>query len=483
VNIRGAGVPCVISGIVGGGGSVALNWQGEWNIGTAYSEDDLVEYNGSSYICLQDNTGQQPDGSPLYWDLFAAKGDTGSTGAPGAPGADGDGTAYYGQMSNQSSQTINITTANTFVDMAITGTFDTANSYGLIAPSVSSTFGIKNNTGATQLLHFIATADIATSNNNAVGLKLAKNGTPLNETQCQAPTGTGGSNFAKVMTQWMIELDDGDEVSMFVANITGTDNLDILRAKIVAITPGRQGEEGPPGAPGANGTNGTNGTNGQGFTWLGAWDNSTAYVAYDVVEEDGSTYVAIAGSTNVVPGTDPTKWELVASKGDTGANGAPGAPGADGTGSWSHPVVVTANTGTGNAEYTLPGAGEEMVWKGGAIQIRGTDYTRTGNDITFVGGNVPVAGEDVTVTVAQNNLLSTDALTLNGATDSVTSVASTIVKRGTDSTIKADNHASIGSSGAAGTAVILDSNGLVPSAALPPATSVGFAEIFLLMGG
>ena len=40
-----------------------------------------------------------------------------------------------------------------------------------------------------------------------------------------------------------------------------------------------------------------------------------------------------------------------------------------------------------------------------------------------------------------------------------------------------------GSSGAAGTAVILDGNGLVPSAALPPATSVGFAEIFLLMGG
>lgn len=496
MNIRGAGVPCVISGSTGGG-SAQINWEGAWDPATAYQVDDIVEYNGSSYIAIQASTNEAPAVPSVYWDLVAAKGDTGSQ---GPPGADGNGTAYYGQMSNQSSQTVNITTAGTYVEMNITGTFDTADSYGLIAPNTAS-FGIKNDSGSTQLLHFIATADIGAPNNEVVGLRLALNGSPLSETTCQAGTGVGGAGFAKVMTQWMIELNDGDEVSMWLANVTTTDNLTVYRAKIVAITPGRQGIQGVTGTAAtiAVGTV-TTGAPGSPAAVTNSGTSSAAVFDFDIPEGDKgdkgdqgdpgtAATIAVGTVTTGAPGSSAT----VANSGTSGAavfdfsipegaTGATGATGPAGTGSWAHPTVVTANAGTGNAEYTLPGSGEEMVWKGGAIQIRGTDYTRTGDDITFAGGNVPIAGEDVTVAVAQNNLLSTDALTLNGVSDDVNATASTIVKRGTDSTIKASNHASIGSAGANGTAVILDSNGKIPTAALPSNVGNGFA-MALIFGG
>jgi hypothetical protein len=502
MNIRGAGVPCVISGS-GGGGSAQINWEGAWDPATAYQIDDIVEYNGSSYIAIQGSTNETPAVPSAYWDLVAAKGDTGSQGPPGAPGADGDGTAYYGQMYNQSAQTVSISTAGTYVEMNITGTFDTANSYGLIAPSTAS-FGIKNDSGATQLLHFIATADVGTSNNAVVGLRLALNGVPLSETTCQAPTGAGGNNFAKAMTQWMIELDDGDEVSMWLTNVTAANTLTVNRAKIVAITPGRQGEQGTAGTAAtiAVGTV-TTGAPGSPAAVTNSGTSSAAVFDFDIPEGDkgdkgdqgdpgAAATIAVGTVTTGAPGSSATVtnsgtssaavFDFSIPEGDKGDKGDKGDQGDTGTGSWAHPTVVTANTGTGNAEYTLPGAGEEMVWKGGAIQIRGTDYTRAGNDITFAVGNVPAAGEDVTVAVAQNNLTSTDALTLNGVGEDVDATASTIVKRGTDSTIKASNHASIGSAGADGTAVILDSNGKIPAAALPSNVGNGFA-MALIFGG
>ena len=61
-----------------------------------------------------------------------------------------------------------------------------------------------------------------------------------------------------------------------------------------------------------------------------------------------------------------------------------------------------------------------------------------------------------------------DALTLNGAVDAVVATANTLVKRGADSTILAANHASLGSAGAAGTAIVANASGFVPTAALPP---------------
>jgi len=74
---------------------VSLNWSGAWATSTAYAVQDGIENDGSSYICTTAHTssaGDEPGvgGSwATYWDLAAAKGDTGQTGATGAAGATG----------------------------------------------------------------------------------------------------------------------------------------------------------------------------------------------------------------------------------------------------------------------------------------------------------------------------------------------------------------------------------------------------------
>jgi hypothetical protein len=50
-----------------------------------------------------------------------------------------------------------------------------------------------------------------------------------------------------------------------------------------------------------------------GMKWRGDWDPFTAYHPNDVAQYGGSSWIALANSTDVIPGTDSTKWELVAS--------------------------------------------------------------------------------------------------------------------------------------------------------------------------
>ncbi|MDD5698496.1 MAG: hypothetical protein PHH77_07750 [Victivallaceae bacterium] len=58
--------------------------QGTYDSGTTYALNEGVTYNSSYYRSLaENNTGNQPDTSPAYWELMIAKGDTGAQGIPG----------------------------------------------------------------------------------------------------------------------------------------------------------------------------------------------------------------------------------------------------------------------------------------------------------------------------------------------------------------------------------------------------------------
>lgn len=85
-------------------GSVSSNWvnissaggtgggftpRGEWNSTTTYNENDLVSLNGSSYMCIEENTNATPASNPDKWMVNAEKGATGATGATGEPGPQG----------------------------------------------------------------------------------------------------------------------------------------------------------------------------------------------------------------------------------------------------------------------------------------------------------------------------------------------------------------------------------------------------------
>lgn len=94
---------------------------------------------------------------------------------------------------------------------------------------------------------------------------------------------------------------------------------------------GATGAVGTTGSTGATGTTGPTGVAGaDGPQWIGTWNASQPYAIDEVVFHDGSSYIAIASSTNVEPNTDPLKWALVASRGEVGSTGATGTTGATG---------------------------------------------------------------------------------------------------------------------------------------------------------
>lgn len=96
---------------------------------------------------------------------------------------------------------------------------------------------------------------------------------------------------------------------------------------------GPKGDTGATGAQGVQGLKGETGAKGVSIRLKGAWSSSVAYVndgSYiDLVTSGGNTYACKVSNTNVAV-TDTNKWELIASKGATGAQGAKGDTGNQG---------------------------------------------------------------------------------------------------------------------------------------------------------
>ena len=66
-------------------------WRGEWNTGILYHQGDAVQFDGSSYYCINDHTSTVADNppDPSCWNLMAAMGATGPAGLNGAKGDSG----------------------------------------------------------------------------------------------------------------------------------------------------------------------------------------------------------------------------------------------------------------------------------------------------------------------------------------------------------------------------------------------------------
>jgi hypothetical protein len=63
-------------------GSIKFKWKGTYAGGTAYTIDDVVSYNGSSYICILASTGNLPTNA-TYFEQMSAKGADGTNGTNG----------------------------------------------------------------------------------------------------------------------------------------------------------------------------------------------------------------------------------------------------------------------------------------------------------------------------------------------------------------------------------------------------------------
>jgi hypothetical protein len=131
--------------------------------------------------------------------------------------------------------TIDIVTQSVYVSTGLTGTFDTATASGMTL-GTSNAFAVKNTSGSTKLMQIYGSIDAktVTGNNKILGIKLAKNGTAIDQTECRAFTSSGGQE-AKLVTNWMISMAANDEVALFIANHSGDEDISFGRGRLVAV--------------------------------------------------------------------------------------------------------------------------------------------------------------------------------------------------------------------------------------------------------
>lgn len=72
--------------------------EGEYSASKTYKELSIVTYNGNSYICKKQSSGNDPTNT-TYWQLIASKGERGERGEQGIPGA--SGTSGGGSLSSE----------------------------------------------------------------------------------------------------------------------------------------------------------------------------------------------------------------------------------------------------------------------------------------------------------------------------------------------------------------------------------------------
>ena len=75
------------------------------------------------------------------------------------------------------------------------------------------------------------------------------------------------------------------------------------------------------------GINGTNGTNGKSIIWKGEFSSSQTYSQLDTVFYEGSSYICVAGGSNISTSSLNTYFNLMAQKGDKGDKGDKGSQG------------------------------------------------------------------------------------------------------------------------------------------------------------
>ena len=139
-----------------------------------------------------------------------------------------------GQVSKMNSGTIGITTQSIYVSTGLTATLDTATANGLVLGTTDA-FGLKSTNANPKLLRFYGSVDARTTSGNSkiLGVKLALNSVPIDATECRAYTG-GSNEEAKLVTSWMIEVDENDEVSLFMANHSSDVDIDFRRGRLIA---------------------------------------------------------------------------------------------------------------------------------------------------------------------------------------------------------------------------------------------------------
>ena len=152
--------------------------------------------------------------------------------AQGPRGPAGAVISAYGQASRITDGTVTISTAGTFVEASVEVDLDSANSFGMVK-SEAYDFALQNTSGATRTFQIYASIDATAGNNNTLGIRLAKNGTAIAQTECRAQT-SGSGHEAKLVTSWFVSLAANDSIHVLITNFSATGTLTVKRGRIVA---------------------------------------------------------------------------------------------------------------------------------------------------------------------------------------------------------------------------------------------------------
>ena len=181
------------------------------------------------------------------------------------------------------------------------------------------------------------------------------------------------------------DLSDTPSIPTDLSDLTDNTNL------LTGVT-GSQGEvgytgsKGEVGYTGSAGTNGTNGATGQGFTFKGAWDPGSTYYAYDVVADNGNTFVCTQTSPPNTPVSNTAYWNIVAQRGDIGYTGSAGTNGEVG-------YTGSAGTNGTNGEVGYTGSQGSVGATGPIAYQQGSPFAWTNvgpynaNDVVSYGGS------------------------------------------------------------------------------------------------
>jgi hypothetical protein len=360
------------TGAIGPAGPAAngsgLAYRGEYASGTNYAVNDLVTYQGSSYISLvAGNVGNTPSFSGFQWGVLAqaAVGATGTTGATGAAG-----------------------------------------SVGLTGPAgPQGTAGVAGATGATGsagLPGMVYQGDYSSVTNYAVGDVVLWQGTSYTSLL----EGNHGNTPDASPLQWGVLSPRGPTGATGAQGPQGVTGAQGLPGSVgppgeqgaqglqgIAGQAGAQGLSGATGAQGLQGPMGPQGVAGPvGLSFQGTYSSTVNYGLADGVLYGGAGYVSlVANNVGNTPDQSPGKWALFAAAGATGSTGLQGATGPTGAQGPQGvqgvmgpvgPIGATGAQGPAVANYTGNYVATNNYALNDAVSYGGATY------ISLVKGNV-----------------------------------------------------------------------------------------------
>lgn len=254
-------------------GPAGITWQGAYASTATYGLNDAVTWQGQSWLSNNASNHGNTPGTTADWVLLAAAGATGAQGLPGPQGLQGlkGDTGVAGPQGAKGDT--GATGPQGETGMLFQGAYDATRNYAL---------------------HDAVTSRGGTWLSLTAGNHGNTPGSTADWVQIAAPGATGAPG---------------------VTGSTGP--------------AGPAGPKGDMGSQGPAGNAGATGPQGPPATFRGAWDGSAAYQTGDAVFFNGSSWVAIAGTSGTPPGSAP-QWLLLAQQGSAGPQGASGPTGPKG---------------------------------------------------------------------------------------------------------------------------------------------------------